>query len=228
MLGLASGIIRVIRPTDFKQERKFIGHGQAVNELRFALSDPALLLSASADHAIRLWNVDTDCCVLIFGGERGHRDEVLSVDFNFDATKVVSCGMDHSLKVWSLETEQVRDHISRSHAHRAGQVGKGAFFKPYTVHGPIFSTCAVHRNYVDCMRWLGNLILSKSTDNKIVCWKPGGDPHICANETAKADMHLRTIPLSLPGRTLVLTSRGRSSRLALEVRKDCAKLGASR
>jgi hypothetical protein len=44
----------------------------------------------------------------------------------------------------------------------------------------------VHRNYVDCTRWLGNLVLSKSTDNKIICWKPGGDPHISTNEKRSA------------------------------------------
>jgi len=177
------GIIRVIRPTDFNQERTFKGHGQAVNELRFSPKDPALLLSASADHAMRLWNVETNVCVAIFGGERGHRDEVLSVDFNYDTTKVVSCGMDHSLKIWSLDAEAVQDVISRSHLHDSSSKKS---FKPITVHGPIFSTCAVHRNYVDCTRWLGDLVLSKSTDNKIICWKPGGDPHITTNEKRSA------------------------------------------
>lgn len=156
------GIIRIVKPTTFEQIKTYIGHGQAINELRLNPIDSRMLLSASADHTIRLWNIHTGVCICILGGEHGHRDEVLSADFNADATKLISCGMDHSLKIWSLEADDVKTIIEASHKHDPAKNSKKyTSFKPITVHVPVFSTYAVHQNYVDCTRWLGELVLSK-------------------------------------------------------------------
>ena len=36
-------------------------------------------------------------------------------DFNFDGTKVLSCGMDHALKIWELDIPRIQKAIKDSH-----------------------------------------------------------------------------------------------------------------
>ncbi|GJV89135.1 fertilization-independent endosperm [Tanacetum coccineum] len=88
------GIIGIIRVIDAGNEKihkvtfftaeplaiiSFIGHGDSVNEIRTQALKPSLVLSASKDESVRLWNVETGICILIFIGAGGHRNEVLSV-----------------------------------------------------------------------------------------------------------------------------------------------------
>ncbi|OWM81241.1 hypothetical protein CDL15_Pgr007279 [Punica granatum] len=112
--GGINGIIRVIDAGNEKIHKSFVGHGDSINEIRTQPLKPSLIVSASKDESVRLWNAQTGICILIFAGAGGHRNEVLSVVF----------------------------------------------------------IASVHSNYVDCNRWLGDFVLSKSVDNEIVLWEP--------------------------------------------------------
>jgi WD40 repeat protein len=71
---------------------------------------------------VRLWNIHTLVCVAVFGGERGHREQVLTAAFNDDGTRFVSAGMDHCLKVWNLE------HPRLNEVRHEGERGRREFF----------------------------------------------------------------------------------------------------
>uniref|UniRef100_A0A452GM68 Uncharacterized protein n=1 Tax=Gopherus agassizii TaxID=38772 RepID=A0A452GM68_9SAUR len=160
------GIIRIINPITMQCIKHYVGHGNAINELKFHPRDPNLLLSVSK--AKRNWSVATS----IFKRFSFSRwlDETTK-DYDLLGEKIMSCGMDHSLKLWRINSKRMMNAIKESYEYNPNKTNRP--FISQKIHFPDFSTRDIHRNYVDCVRWLGDLILSKSCENAIVCWKPG-------------------------------------------------------
>ncbi|KAI2493847.1 hypothetical protein MHU86_20686 [Fragilaria crotonensis] len=91
------------------------GHGDDIYDLRFSPTDEWILLSASKDESLRMWNVKTSTCVAIFAGHEGHRDCVLSVAWHSHGHQFASGGMDTTVKLWAVgEGTDVHDAIARS------------------------------------------------------------------------------------------------------------------
>jgi polycomb protein EED len=147
----------------------------------------ALLLSASRDLSIRLWNMHSGVLIMIFAGEGGHRNEVLTCDWQRGARcTLASAGMDCTVKVW---TATDADWAAVEEALQPWDPARPlGTFRTRFVQLPEFSTYRIHANYVDCVRFFGprGALLSKSVDCHVTLWQPEEGPYA-------ADGQVRTL-----------------------------------
>lgn len=156
-----------------------MGHGDAIYDLKVCPVDEWLLLSASKDHSCRLWNLRNlhTGPVAVFGGHGGHCDSVNTVSWHASGLQFASGAMDTTIKVWEV-SNKVAEAISTSHrvATESEALG-GKSYEHYWVGDvleqfPVFSTKKVHAHCVDCVQFAGDLLLSKSIENKVRLWYP--------------------------------------------------------
>lgn len=97
--------IKLWDPSDeYKNIRTLPGHDHSVSAVRFipsgAAGSPAsgnLLVSASRDRSLRIWDVSTGYCVKTI---RGHADWVRDVSPSFDGRFLLSAGNDQTARIW--------------------------------------------------------------------------------------------------------------------------------
>lgn len=172
LLALAGkrGIIKVVSPLSLALDATLLGHGDEIMDITTHTVDHNLIFSCSKDESIRMWNIKQKVCIATFGGDKGHRNEVLSISVHPSGNMLASSGMDTTVKIWSLVSPEIEQAISKSYVHNdfSGNIMFVAVVEQY----PIFSSDKIHRNYVDCTRWVGNLLLSKGVCNRAVLWTP--------------------------------------------------------
>jgi len=169
VIGGINGVMRILDCHLMSSPRTLKGHGNSINDLKTSPVNPSLILSASKDESVRLWNLQTGVCVAIFAGYAGHRNEVLSCGFHPGGKYIISSGMDNSVKLWSLQGK-VREHITLSFIWDEGRHGSCTSFPTLYEQYPEFSSAEIHTNYVDCAQYFGDAVLSKSIESKIVLW----------------------------------------------------------
>lgn len=180
------GVLRVIDMQQGNVIKSLTAHGEAINDLKIHPRDPALVLSASKDESLRLWNLKTGVTVAMFAGLKGHRGEVLFADFDATGRRFASCGIDNSIRLWDIDADsKLVDTIVESHEAAKAGAGGGYVYKDKdgkkqkwqmrTSQFPYFVTTKVHKHYVDCIMWVGDLLLSKSVHDRILLWEPGFD-----------------------------------------------------
>lgn len=167
------GILRVVNVLDLSVAT-LIGHGDSVNELILHPTVHDLVFSASKDRSIRLWSLSSMLCIAIFGGDKGHKDDILSIDVNLMGNLLVSSSVDTNIKVWNLADPALRTALKRADEYsalvKADPTARA--YKVLMIQAPLFSTDRIHRGYVDSVRWMGDCLLTKSTNQRMVLWSP--------------------------------------------------------
>lgn len=67
------------------------------------------IVSASADHSVKIFRVDDGSFLRVF---EGHTHHVLGVSWKFDGRLIASCGADNVIKIWDLEASDKKKAIS--------------------------------------------------------------------------------------------------------------------
>jgi polycomb protein EED len=159
--------------------RTLSGHGGEILDLQVCPIDEWLLLSASQDYSCRLWNVRAihDAPIAIFSGHNGHGDGITTISWHGSGHQFVSGGIDNVIKVWEI-SDEVRDAIDSSNRltdsvlHSSNVIDQVDWIATVVVQFPVFSTNRMHAHCVDCVEFLGDLIVSKSTENVVQLWYP--------------------------------------------------------
>lgn len=134
------GIIKIIDTVRMKLLLTLSGHGHEIFDMSLCPTDKWLLLSASKDESLRLWNVQNAQCLAIFAGHEGHRDAILSVDWHPLGEMFVSSGMDEQIKIWSISGKVIQEAIKKD------KNGDETFRTVYE-QLPLFSSSMLHTNY---------------------------------------------------------------------------------
>ena len=83
-----------------KQVRASGGHGKTITKLvEVAKANPPLLVTASADDTVRIWNADSGAAVRTLAG---HTDYVYALAVSSDGTLVASGSFNGEIKVWKM------------------------------------------------------------------------------------------------------------------------------
>lgn len=152
------------------------GHGKAINDLAVLPLSTDLIASCSEDYTIRLWNIHPryreQPCVAIFSGE-GHKQPLLAINFHANGQWLLSGGLDTAVCLWAVP--------SLEELARPGNDLRNNN-EPTTIYYPHFYSTEVHPNYVDCLQFYGDLIVSRSSRdqltgtnyNEILIWEIEG------------------------------------------------------
>lgn len=106
--------VKVWDPTNsYANIRTLMGHDHTVSSVRFVPPQDALLVSASRDRTVRVWQLDTGYCIRVI---RGHSDWVRALAPSFDGQLFVSAGSDRQARIVTVDGGETRA-VAAGHDH---------------------------------------------------------------------------------------------------------------
>ncbi|CAG8561268.1 16_t:CDS:2 [Paraglomus brasilianum] len=136
------------------------GHRESVLGIDLHLSGN-YLASCGMDHAVKIWTLCSpmlkrviDTAAPLSGTQNSKRTSSTLTATSTSSTSYAT--QEHSCQC-TVPVTTTQNHTCR---------------QPVYVHYPIFSSTELHNNYVDNIRWYGDLLFSRSTEPNIILWKP--------------------------------------------------------
>ena len=145
---------------------QLIGHKNKVYQLEIHPKTKELLLSASKDCTVRLWNFRRSELLSIFGGPYSFESDVLCIDWNPSGDYFVGSGVDCVVSIYKID-ELIQKNIELSLNQKKVKVLLKSL--------PYYSCGNIHDNLIDCIKYNNKFIISKSVDGIIKEWLPFKD-----------------------------------------------------
>ncbi|KAI9717128.1 MAG: protein with putative role during mitosis [Candelaria pacifica] len=164
--------IKLWDPSDeYKNIRTLPGHDHSVSAIRFVPSGVAgspltgnLLVSASRDKTLRIWDVSTGYCVKTL---RGHLDWVRDVSPSFDGRWLLSAGNDQIPRLWDAGSGEVKSTFL-GHEH----VIECCVFAPPTAYSHLATLAGLKKP--PALSSSAEFVATGSRDKSIKIWDSRG------------------------------------------------------
>lgn len=159
--------------------RSLIGHEESVSDCKLS-NNGTLVLSASSDRTLRIWDIATGLCKHIL---RGHTDEVNACSLSGDGRFALSASTDKTLRLWDVEKGEClrvlqghTDKVTGCALNADGSLAVSSSYdqtvRVWDIQADTSFALSGHEERVTCcdLDAAGRLVLSGSYDKTLRLW----------------------------------------------------------